>query len=262
MCRFAAWHGQSVFLKDIITDPCHSLLHQSSHASECKTATNGDGFGVAWYDRLEEPGLYRDTLPAWSDANLKSLCSQISSPLFLAHVRAATHGETSRANCHPFVAGRWSFMHNGQIGDFDRLRRPLEALLDDTHYAMRSGGTDSEVLFLLLLQFGLGNPETALAAMLEAVHRTAEAAGVTPHIRFTSAFSDGETLHGVRYASDERAPSLYVRETETGAVLASEPLNGNGAGWQAVPPATLVTIKGRGTAASLTRLEAAWPKAA
>ena len=109
MCRWAAYIGEEVFLEDVVTAPCHSLIAQSHCAREAKSPTNGDGFGIAWYGDRPEPGLYRDILPAWSDPNLKSLCRQIKSDLFLAHVRASTGGATSRANCHPFVSGRWSF---------------------------------------------------------------------------------------------------------------------------------------------------------
>jgi hypothetical protein len=84
---------------------------------------------MAWYGAKPEPGLYKDILPAWSDSNLLSLCQHISAPLFLAHVRASTEGETARANCHPFTHGNWSFMHNGQTGSFTALRRLLEASL-------------------------------------------------------------------------------------------------------------------------------------
>ena len=146
MCRWAAYLGEPVFLEDIVTAPCHSLIEQSHHALEAKTPTNGDGFGVAWYGDREEPGLYRDILPAWSDPNLKSLCRQIRSGLFLAHVRASTGGATSRANCHPFVSGRWSFMHNGQIGGFEKIRRPLEAGLEDDLYERLDGGSDDASL--------------------------------------------------------------------------------------------------------------------
>ena len=96
MCRWAAYQGEEVFLEDIVTAPCHSLIAQSHCAQEAKSPTNGDGFGLAWYGERPEPGLYRDILPAWSDPNLKSLCRQIRSGLFLAHVRASTGGATSR----------------------------------------------------------------------------------------------------------------------------------------------------------------------
>ena len=131
MCRWAAYLGRDVFLEDIVTAPCHSLIAQSHCAQEAKSPTNGDGFGLAWYGDRPEPGLYRDILPAWSDPNLISLCRQIRSGLFLAHIRASTGGATSRANCHPFVSGRWSFIHNGQIGGFERIRRSLENTIAD-----------------------------------------------------------------------------------------------------------------------------------
>ena len=93
MCRWAAYLGEEVFLEDIVTAPCHSLIAQSHCAEQAKSPTNGDGFGLAWYGGRTEPGLYRDILPAWSDPNLKSLCRQIKSGLFLAHVRASTGGD-------------------------------------------------------------------------------------------------------------------------------------------------------------------------
>lgn len=49
MCRWAAYLGEAVFLEDIVTAPCHSLIAQSHCAQEAKSPTNGDGFGLAWY---------------------------------------------------------------------------------------------------------------------------------------------------------------------------------------------------------------------
>ena len=121
MCRWAAYRGTPLFLEDIIAAPRHSLIAQSQGARHAASPTHGDGFGVAWYGERPEPGLYRDVLPAWADRNLASLARQIRSGLFLAHVRASTHGATARENCHPFVNGRWSFMHNGHVGEFARL---------------------------------------------------------------------------------------------------------------------------------------------
>ena len=135
-------------MEDLIAAPCHSLIHQSLHAEEAKTGTNGDGFGVGWYGARPEPGLYREVRPAWSDENLRSICAQVRSPLFFAHVRAATGTATTRANCHPFVHGRWMFMHNGQIGGYGAVRRALEQLIPDDLYTARAGTTDSEALFL------------------------------------------------------------------------------------------------------------------
>lgn len=47
MCRWAAYIGDPIYLEEIISRPDHSLIAQSQKAEECKTSTNGDGFGVA-----------------------------------------------------------------------------------------------------------------------------------------------------------------------------------------------------------------------
>jgi glutamine amidotransferase len=245
MCRWAAYLGEAVFLEDIVSAPCHSLIAQSHCAEQARTATNADGFGLAWYGERPQPGLYRDILPAWADANLKSLCRQIRSGLFLAHVRASTGGATSRANCHPFASGRWSFMHNGQIGGFDRLRRALEASLPQTLYDQIEGTTDSELFFLLMIDEGLaGNAQAAVARATLRVFEAARHAGVEPALKLTAAFSDGETLYAVRYASDGLAPTLYTApfRNGTGRSLVSEPFDREGAQWQEIPPSSFVTI--------------------
>ena len=244
MCRWAAYLGEPLFLEEIVSAPCHSLVAQSHHAREGKTATNGDGFGVAWYGERAEPGLYRDILPAWSDPNLRSLAGQIRSPLFLAHVRASTGGATSRANCHPFAQGRWSFMHNGQIGCFDAIRRRLEGGLSDALYAARQGTTDSELFFLLMLDEGLehdpaGAASRATARVLEA----ARMAGVDPAFKLTAAFADGERLHAVRWASGGAAPTLYLGNfRDHGRCVVSEPFDREQPNWQAVAPGSFVTV--------------------
>jgi predicted glutamine amidotransferase len=249
MCRWAAYLGEEIFLEDIIAAPCHSLIAQSHHALEAKTATNGDGFGLAWYGDRPEPGLFRDILPAWSDPNLKNLCRQIRSGLFLAHVRAATGGATSRANCHPFAAGRWSFMHNGQIGAFERLRRHLEAELSDQTYEQLEGTTDSELFFLMMVEEGLdSDPQSAVEGALQRVFRAARRAGVEPFVRLTAALSDGERLCAVRYATDAHAPTLYAAEmiNSRGRCLVSEPFDRACGDWQAIPPSSFVTMTRQG----------------
>jgi len=245
MCRWAAYLGEPVFLEDIVTAPAHSLIAQSHGALEAKTATNGDGFGIAWYGDRREPGRYRDILPAWSDCNLKSLCRQIRSPLFLAHVRASTGGATNRDNCHPFVSGRWSFMHNGQIGEFERIRRPLEAGLSDGLYDEMHGSTDSELIFLMMLAEGLDeDPMGAARRTVARICETAARAGIEPKLKLTAAFSDGARLFAVRYAIGGSAPTLYAGgfRGDQGRCLVSEPFDRDEPSWQAVPPGSFVTM--------------------
>ena len=129
MCRWIAYKGKPIYLDALVATPERSLIAQSMCAAEAKVTTNGDGFGVGWYGARDLPGLYREVRPAWSDENLRSLCYQVSSSLFFAHVRASTGPATARANCHPFAVGRWMFMHNGQVGNYCAVKRRLDAMI-------------------------------------------------------------------------------------------------------------------------------------
>jgi glutamine amidotransferase len=246
MCRFLAYRGDPVFLADLVCAPAHSLVHQSMHAAEAKTETNGDGFGIGWYGERGEPGLYREIRPAWSDENLMSLADQVRSRLFFAHVRASTGTSTTRANCHPFKAGRHLFMHNGQIGGYARIKRRIEALIPDELYDARLGSTDSEAIFLVALANGLErDPVDAMARTLDTIRGMMREAGIDEALRFTAAVTDGEALHAYRWACDGKPPSLYYRETASGLIVVSEPIDAERAGWREVPKGcTLVARPG------------------
>ena len=242
MCRFLAYTGEPVFLDTLLIEPASSLVSQSLAAREAKTLVNGDGCGVGWYGARPEPGIYRGTLPAWSDANLASLCHQVAAPMFLAHVRSATSGEVSMANCHPFAYGRHLFMHNGQIGGYERIRRSVEAMVPDDLYASRRGNGDSEAIFLAALGHGLDvDPLAALTRTLAACTRMMHANAIRSALRFTAILADGDTLHAIRWASDDHPPTLYWRHLDTGIAIASEPFGDSADCWEAVPPGSAMT---------------------
>ena len=60
----------------------------------------------------------------------------------------------------------------------------------------------------------------------------------------TAAFTDGETLYAVRYASDPEPPTLYTRALTSGAgmLVVSEPLDEAAEGWQPVPAQSFTTV--------------------
>ena len=155
MCRWIAYFGPPIYPEVLLLQPENSLINQSLSARYSITPTNADGCGFGWYGEREEPGVFRDVLPAWNDQNLISIACQVKTFLFFAHVRAATFGPIQRSNGHPFAFERWMFMHNGQIGDYEVVRRDLELMIDPSYYNVRWGTTDSETIFLLLLSDGL-----------------------------------------------------------------------------------------------------------
>lgn len=241
MCRFLAYQGQPVLLETVVSKPCHSLIQQSMCATEAKTATNGDGFGLGWYGERPEPGIYRDLRPAWSDDNLLSICAQVRSPLFFAHVRAATGTATARANCHPFTLGTSLFMHNGQIGGYGQMRRAIEAMIPDPLYRHRQGTTDSEAIFLAAMARGAASDAVrAFTDVLASVRGLTRNAGINDALRFAAAFTNGDTLFAFRWACDEKAPTLYWRHDSNGLHVVSEPLDETRAMWNALPQGSVL----------------------
>lgn len=236
MCRFLAYRGEPILLEDLVAAPAHSLIDQSLRANEARTTTNGDGFGIGWYGERDTPGLYREVHPAWSDENLRSICAQVRSRLFFAHVRASTGTATSRSNCHPFAVGRFMFMHNGQVGGWGLVRRQVEAMIPDQLYMARQGTTDSEAMLLAAVAMGLlDDPVGAMAAMLGRVRRLMDAAAISEPLRFTAALTDGADMWAYRWASDGKPATLYWKHEEGRLIVVSEPIDGHREDWEAIP---------------------------
>lgn len=278
MCRWLAYTGKPLQMESVLFKAKHSLIDQSLHARLGATTTNGDGFGLGWYGRApdgrpadgrppEPPFRYRSVHPAWNDRNLREAARAIHAPLFVAHIRAATDTPAQETNCHPFRHGQWLFVHNGVIRDYPLLRRDLMLMIAPAYFGSLEGSTDSEVMFLLALTFGLeDDPIPALARMVGAVEETGRRHGVAHPINMTVCALDGERLIAVRYSSEADSRTLFhntcvrhLRELypddpqiaaldEDAFLLLSEPLSEMPGAWEEVPEATAI-IAGRGDVA-------------
>ena len=256
MCRWLAYSGSPIPLEELLLKRDRSLVDQSLHSREGATTTNGDGFGVGWYDEGETPRVFRTTHPAWNDRNLRELAAGIRSPLFFAHIRASTGTAIQETNTHPFRHGRWLWMHNGLIREFPSLHRELALAVDDSLFSSIEGTTDSETMFYLALTFGLENdPVAAVEQMVGFVEKTGREHGVQDPIQMTVATTDGRTIWAFRYSSEGASRSLYFStrmdalkalhpesteladlSDETRAVV-SEPLGDLAGAWNEVPEA-------------------------
>ena len=210
MCRWLAYSGSPIRLEELLYKPAHSLIDQSMHARMGATTTNGDGFGVGWYVDGGAPGVFRAVGPAWSDRNLRELAGHVASPLFVAHIRASTGTAVQQTNCHPFRHGRWLWVHNGLIRDFNQFKRDLVLAVDPSLYPAIEGSADSEVMFFLALSFGLEHdPPAAVEQMVAFVEATARNHGVKDPLQMTIGTTDGERVWAFRYSSEGRSRSLF-----------------------------------------------------
>lgn len=255
-----AYSGESIQVDELLFNAKHNLIDQSMSSRSAETPTNGDGFGLGWYGRHAKPGLFRSIRPAWNDFNLHDLAANIDSHMFMAHVRATSLATVQETNCHPFRYGNWLFVHNGEVFEIEKFQRELLLAVDPKYFRNIMGSTDSELMFHLALTFGLEDDVPgALMRMAGFIERAGKEKGVAESLWMTLGVTDGKTLYGVRYASDNAAPTLYHsvdpahileinpllkgRIGETARSLASEPIGVFPQIWKEVPQATLLTVR-------------------
>lgn len=216
MCRYLAYVGKPVLANDLLYRPQHSLIErQSIGAQEMSIPINGDGFGISWYDfdLDDEPCQFRSVRPSWSDQNLRFLAKKIKSNMLFAHVRAATPGYAiDELNCHPFVHGKMTWMHNGMALGFKKIRRQLLRGLRDSAYDAIHGSTDSEHLFGLFLN-NIENPlgPVTTEEMVEAMRRMfvdfdqlLMENEIREHSYLNLCVSNGKSIVATRYTTNPR----------------------------------------------------------
>src|SRR5947199_749764 len=212
MCRWlAAYTEVPILLERALYAPAHSLIEQSLHSTLGAEATNGDGFGVGWYDDQPTPGVFRSIEPAWNDQNLRELSGHITSGQFFAHIRAAIGSAVQQTNCHPFRHGRWLWMHNGFVDQFPAIKRQLVLAVDESLYPEIAGQADSEFLFYLALTFGLEHdPPDAVARTIGFVEECGHRHGIEYPFQGTLATSDGQRVWACRDSSEGNARTRSV----------------------------------------------------
>ena len=93
------------------------------------------------------------------------------------------------------------------------------------------------------------DPVAAFAGAVGEVLEVMAAAEVAEPFRMTAAVSDGESIHALRYASDDKAPTLYYGNTDgrqagESVLILSEPLDQQAGNWTAIPQAHTLTASG------------------
>jgi glutamine amidotransferase len=249
-------------LEELLYKPKHSLIVQSLHSQLGAEETNGDGFGVGWYGAQETPAVFHSMEPAWNDRNLREMSGHISSGVVFAHIRASTGSPVQQTNCHPFRHGRWLWMHNGLIHDFNKVKRDLVLEVDPANYHEIEGTTDSEVFFHLALTYGLeSDPPAAVERAVGLIEATGKRHGVSHPIQMTVATTNGDSVWAFRYSSEGKSRSLFystdVRTlraqhpdnpvlhevSDESRLVVSEPLGDLAGAWNEVPESSYGVIQ-------------------
>jgi glutamine amidotransferase len=191
---------------------------------------NADGFGVGWYvPSRSEPVRYRRAQPMWGDASFASLAPTITAPCVVAAVRDATPGfACADESCAaPFQHGRWLFSHTGALADWPSARKALVERTFDVPEA--AAPVDSALLFGVAVAAW-----SAGASLAEGLAETVAAACSVGGGRLSCVAADGERIAATSYGDP-----LFCHESDSGVLLASEPLDDDPA-WHRLPPTSLV----------------------
>jgi len=94
---------------------------------------------------------------------LQKVAPILDGTIGIGHTRWATHGEPSLVNAHPHsdCRGKISVVHNGVIGNFQRLRQQLT---NEGHHFLSA--TDTETIAHLVEKYYEGNLEKAVEVAL------------------------------------------------------------------------------------------------
>lgn len=224
MCRLLAYKGTPVLLDNLLYKPKNSLVNQSLHAREIEEPLNGDGFGVGWYvpEVNVEPINFVSVNPAWSNRNLRSMATKIKTECLVAHVRAASVGEVSESNCHPFQYNNLLMAHNGGIEEFGKVKRKLREPLSNELYNWIKGQTDSEHIFAYLLNYLLAKHRTigtdevadAFENTFRDIKKLMNDADIKEPAYLNMVVTNGLFIVATRWVSDPKEEALTMYHSE------------------------------------------------
>jgi glutamine amidotransferase len=137
-------------------------------------------------------------------------------------VRAASVGEVSESNCHPFQYKNILMMHNGGVENFSNIKRKLREPLTDELYNWIKGQTDSEHIFAYLLNDLFKNHKTlSPEAVVDAFENTFRALkkmmaenGIKEAAYLNMVVTNGLFIVGARYVTDPKEEPLTLYHSE------------------------------------------------
>ena len=144
MCRLFGFRSEvpAAVHPSLVTEK-NSLLQQSRE--------HKDGWGIASYHQGAQPLVAHGLGPAHCDPDFERVSSTVSARTVVAHIRLASVGAIDKRNTHPFIHGRWCFVHNGTVKNFAQHAAEVEALIRPDLRAAIQGTTDTERCFYVFL---------------------------------------------------------------------------------------------------------------
>jgi predicted glutamine amidotransferase len=233
MCRLLGWvSDEPTTLADLIGET-------DLQAFAALSSDHKHGWGLAWTEG-DEFDVRKSPERALGSETFNATMHSVSTDVAVAHLRWATSGLAVRAdNNHPFSVGPTAFAHNGAFEAHNDLLDHVPGHL----HARRTGATDSELYYLLVLGYASEAPlDVALVRAAEHIAERHQFSSLnaflaTPDTLYALCFFDpDEPSHR---ASMDYFDLVYRRDDH--AVIAAS--TGWGNGWTTVPNRSLLTVQ-------------------
>ncbi|WP_426752760.1 class II glutamine amidotransferase [Myxococcus sp. Y35] len=255
MCRLFGF-------RSAIPAAVHPALVTEKNSLLIQSREHKDGWGIAAYGVEPAPVVAHGVGPAHSDPDFQRVSSRVSSHTVVAHIRLASVGAVELRNSHPFLHGRWSFVHNGTLREFAKHRAAVEALICPSLRGNIKGTTDSERCFYLFLtrlaarhsidrQVSVEAVARALAETMSLVAAITDVPGQAERSAMNFLVSDGSTMvatrrHRTLFVSTNGSRNEVATLPAPGTkleqlVVASESLCG-GPYWAPVPEEDIIGV--------------------
>lgn len=178
---------------------------------------NPDGTGVGWFGADDTPHVAKQPRSAFSDRDFRREATSVDARTLITHIRAATAGQDTVDNTHPFLINGRVIAHNGGFGDLPAVEAQLGDYLDQVH-----GQTDSERYAALIAKFTADNGGDVSAGITAAAGWLADN---VPLYSLNCLVAAPGHLWALRYP-DQRALHIARRRVDpaTGAVVAASSL--------------------------------------
>lgn len=213
-----------------------------------------DGAGIGWFTPDGTPMRNRAPVPAHQDPTYENQAQDVSSTMFVSHIRYATTGEVDVHNTHPFQMQDRLFAHNGVVKGLDVLK----SWIPTTYRSHIEGGTDSELVFAFITS-EIARLGDTTAGLISAITRIG---AELPVYALNVILAEKDKMWALRYpdthelwvlpsvgeqflSSDNELMRVHARDGEDfpAVVIASEPLDHNPA-WRLMAPGELLVADG------------------
>ena len=258
MCRWLAYSGSPILMKDVLYRGTNSLVDQSLHSRLGAEPTNGDGFGVGWYGAPDTPGR----LPQHRTGVERPEPARAGRPHQLAAVlHPHPRGDRQRraADQLPPVPPRQLAVHAQRLHQRVRARSSATSSSPSTRRCTRRSRARPTPRCCSTSRSPSAwrtTPRPRSRRRSGSSKRSPSRHGVPHPFQGTVATTDGESIWAFRYSSERQSRSLFyttdvptlrklypdreeLREfSDDARLIVSEPLGDVAGVWNEVPEST------------------------